>query len=223
MKTGGFNLLSRLFPLAMVALSWACSGEKEHTAPAINDRDSVAVMTSYGVNTLISDSGVIKYRIITEEWIVNQNLNPSRWIFNKGVLLVQFDQTLHIQAYIQADSALYLDRRRLWQLHGNVRIHTKQGIDFASQELFWDQNTHEIWSYKFSRLRTPDRYLQGHYFRSDEQMTHYTVTNTLGSFTRGDVLSSPTDTMTTQQADSARATGRQPEPPRPKTATRPQR
>lgn len=209
--------LWRLLPMVAVALSWACSSEKEHTAPAVNDRDSVAVMTSYGVNTLISDSGIIKYRIVTEEWIVNQNLNPSRWIFNKGVLLVQFDQTLHIQAYIQADSALYFDKRRLWQLHGNVRIHTKQGTDFASQELYWDQNRHELWSHKFSTLRTPDRYLQGHYFLSDEQMTHYTVTNTLGSFTRGDVLSSPTDTMTTQEADSARHSGRQPEKPRPKT------
>ena len=50
----------------------ACSSEvQEHTAPAIHDRDSVSMMTSYGVNTLISDSGIIKYRIVTERWDVN--------------------------------------------------------------------------------------------------------------------------------------------------------
>ena len=41
----------------------SCEETVEHTAPAINDRDSVSVMTSYGVNTLISDSGVMKYRM----------------------------------------------------------------------------------------------------------------------------------------------------------------
>ena len=47
----------------LIILSIACSAEKEHTAPAINPQDSVATMTTYGVNTLISDSGIIKYRI----------------------------------------------------------------------------------------------------------------------------------------------------------------
>ena len=64
----------------------ACEDQHEHTAPAIHARDSVAVMVSYGVNTLISDSGVAKYRIVTEQWDVNTNLNPSRWLFNKGIL-----------------------------------------------------------------------------------------------------------------------------------------
>ena len=48
-------------------------------------------MTTYGVNTLISDSGIIKYRIIAEEWEVNEVKHPSRWTFNKGILLTQFD------------------------------------------------------------------------------------------------------------------------------------
>ena len=70
-----------------IALLAACAEEKEHIAPAINPRDSVAVMVSYGVNTLISDSGVIKYRIVAEQWEVNQQRQPSRWIFEKGLLL----------------------------------------------------------------------------------------------------------------------------------------
>jgi hypothetical protein len=47
-----------------VLFLFSCHDEKEHTAPAIYPRDSVSVMTSYGVNTLISDSGVIKYKIV---------------------------------------------------------------------------------------------------------------------------------------------------------------
>lgn len=69
--------ISSAFIIAVYALI-SCSEEHEHMAPAIRDRDSVPVMTTYGVNTLISDSGVIKYRIVTEQWEVNENKKPSR-------------------------------------------------------------------------------------------------------------------------------------------------
>ena len=94
----------------------ACQEQVEHTAPAIRARDSVAMMTSYGVNTLISDSGVIKYRIVTERWEVNVNKHPSQWIFDKGILLEQFDDKFHINSYIQCDTAYYFDQNMetLW-------------------------------------------------------------------------------------------------------------
>ena len=69
----------------MIAGLAACSEQKSHTAPAVRDQDSASLMVSYGVNTLISDSGVIKYRIVTERWEVNTVRVPSRWIFEKGI------------------------------------------------------------------------------------------------------------------------------------------
>ena len=39
-----------------LGLLLSCSKTNEHTAPAIHDRDSVSMMISYGVNTLVSDS-----------------------------------------------------------------------------------------------------------------------------------------------------------------------
>lgn len=177
----------RLFGLlCLLCVMASCQEAVEHTAPAIRDRDSVAVMTSYGVNTFISDSGVIKYRIVTERWEVNQNRNPSRWIFDKGLFLEQFDEKFHVQGYIQCDTAYYYDKQRLWELRSRVRILTKDGLRFMSQQLYWDELKHELYSYVFSRLITPERTLQGTYFRSDERMTHYIVTNSRGSFERSD-------------------------------------
>ena len=116
---------------------------KEHTAGAIRDRDSVSMMVSYGVNTLISDSGVIKYRIVTERWEVNTVRNPSRWIFEKGLFFEQFDEKFHVQSYIQCDTAYYYDQKRLWELRNRVSVLTKDGVKFTSQQLFWDENKHD--------------------------------------------------------------------------------
>ena len=177
----------------------ACQEAVEHTAPAIRDRDSASVMTSWGVNTLISDSGVIKYRIVTERWDVNAVKHPSRWIFDKGLFLEQFDEKFHVQSYIQCDTAYYYDQLHLWELRSRVRVRTKEGLRFTSEQLFWDESRHELYSYVFSRLVTPERTLQGSFFRSDERMTHYLVTNSRGSFQSTDFGGS------TAGSDSAKA------------------
>ena len=173
-----------------------CQEQKEHTAPAINPRDSVAMMISYGVNTLISDSGVIKYRIVSERWEINQNRKPTRWIFDKGLFLEQFDQKFHLQSYIQSDTAYYYDENRIWELRGRVRILTKDGLRYRSEQLFWDENKHELYSHVHSTLITPERELQGSYFRSDAQMTKYYVSNSKGSFEKGD-FTGDNDTLRT--------------------------
>lgn len=179
----------------------SCEGQKEHTAPAVHDRDSASMMISYGVNTIISDSGVIKYRIVTERWEVNTVRNPSRWIFEKGLFFEQFDEKFHVQSYIQCDTAYYYDQKKLWELRSRVSILTKDGLRFTSQQLFWDQASHELYSNVPSRLVTPDRTLEGTYFRSDERMTRYFVSNSRGSFEKtdiagkGDTITSAPDTV----------------------------
>lgn len=163
----------------------ACQEKREHIAPAVNPRDSVSMMVSYGVNTLISDSGMMKYRIVAECWEVNQVKDPSRWIFEKGLFLEQFDDKFHVEAYIQCDTAYYFDKQKLWELRGRVRIRTIDGLRFSSEELYWNQTEHELYSHKYSRLVTPDREMEGTYFLSDERMTHYTISNSKGSFVKG--------------------------------------
>ena len=206
MQKGYLIILSSIVMFVLFFAS--CEEQKEHTAPAVFPRDSASVMTSYGVNTLISDSGIIKYRIVTERWDVNTVKNPSRWTFEQGVFLEQFDEKFHVQSYIQCDTAYYYDQMKLWELRGRVRILTKDGIRFSSEQLFWDENKHELYSHVFSRLVTPDRRLQGSYFRSDEKMTRYFVSNTKGSFTKGDLDNNGSDTLRTAP-DSAKTNFRQ--------------
>ena len=194
--------------IAFVAAVISCSEPQEHTAPAINDRDSVSMMTSYGVNTLISDSGVIKYKIVTERWDVNMVKNPSRWTFEKGVFFEQFDERFHVEGYIQADTAWYYDQQKLWHLRGRVRIRNVNGLVYESEELYWDGIRHELYSNVFSKVTTPERTMEGTYFLSDEKMTHYTVSNSKGSMQRDDLTgegdkkeetTSPVDTAKTPE------------------------
>ena len=189
------------FVICHLSFIFACSEAQEHIARAINPEDSVSIMTTYGVNTLISDSGVIKYRIVTERWDVNTTRQPSRWEFMKGIFFEQFDEQFHVQAYIQADTAWYYDQKRLWKLRGRVNIRNVKGLVYTSEELYWDGMTHEFYSTVFSRVVTPERTMEGTYFRSDEKMDHYTVTNSVGSFQAADIEGDNTSTSTSQEGD----------------------
>jgi len=177
-----FIILALIFGLTVVS----CEEEHEHTAPAINDKDSVPIMVTYGVNTLISDSGVIKYRIVAEKWEVNEAKNPSRWVFDKGVLMTQFDEKMHIQGYIQCDTAIYYDKLRKWELHGRVRILTKQGLEFSSDELYWDEQQHKFWSTSYSHMKMPDKEIDGNWFESNEDLTKYDIKQTHGKIDKNE-------------------------------------
>lgn len=192
----------------------SCSEQKEHTAPAVYAKDSAAVMTTYGINMLISDSGVIKYRIVTERSVTNQNINPKRTIFDKGLFLTQFDEKFHVQSYIQCDTAYRYEELRLFELRGRVRIQTKDGVIFRGEELFWDQNKHEYYSNKYSYFETPERTLEGKYFRSDENMRKYYVSNSKGSFERADIVGEEEETK--KPGSDTTVVVRQPERPRAK-------
>lgn len=210
------NGVTIAFVMLITSAMVSCGEQKEHTAPAINPRDSVAMMTSYGINTLISDSGVMKYRIVAERWEVNEALNPPRWIFRRGLFLQQFDEKFHTETYIQCDTAYYFTTQKLWHLIGKVRVRTVDGLRFSSEELYWDQNRHELYSNKFSHLVTPERELQGAYFTSDEQMKHYKVTNTKGSFQGADAMGKKDDKGSTNTTDTAETPKRAPAQPLPK-------
>lgn len=193
---------SRIAIIATFVAMISCTEVHEHTAPAVHDRDSASMMTSYGVNTLISDSGVIKYKIVTERWDVNTVKNPSRWTFEKGIFFEQFDEKFHVEAYIQADSAWYFDQLNLWKLRGRVRIRNINGLIYESEELFWNGATHEFYSNVYSKVTTPERTMEGTYFLSDEHMRHYTVNNSKGSFEKEDMTGENKDEETKSPNDT---------------------
>ena len=149
---------------------------------AITERDSLPVMTTLGVTTLISDSGVTRYRVNTEEWMMYDRKKPSYWAFEKGVYMEQFDSIFNVEASIKADTAYYYDKERLWKLIGNVDIQNRKGERFNTELLYWNEATQKVYSDKFIRIQQPDRVITGHGFDSNQQMTVYVIQNIEGIF-----------------------------------------
>ena len=196
-----FTLHSSLITLT------SCDGDQEHIASAVNEQDSLAFMRSRGISTLISDSGVMRYKLVAEEWDIYTITNPPTWKFMKGMLMERFDESFHIDLHVQADTA-YLHDQRLWELRGRVVIHNVEGTLFRTEELFWDMNEHQMWSTKYMRIKTTDQELEGTDFRSNEQMTDYYVSNSIGAFPVSDVDGNKDEPTTPADTSAAVATTR---------------
>lgn len=160
----------------------ACSRNKNPMTDAITNRDSVPVMVTRGVSSYVSDSGVVRYKIVTDEWQVFDRLDPSRWTFEKGIYLEKFNNDLVVDATIVADTAYYYDKEELWELRGDVHIENEQDEQFDTQLLFWNQKTRQVYSDLYIRIRQQKRIITGVGFTSNQEFTNYTIKQTQGVF-----------------------------------------
>lgn len=159
-----------------------CTGRKTDFGDAITERDSFPAMSTFGVTTFISDSGVTRYKIETEEWLVFDRKAPSYWSFEKGVYLEKFDSIFRVEASIKADTAYFFDKNKLWKLIGNVDIRNQKGERFETDLLFWNQNTGKVYSDKRVRIEQIDRITIGYGFESDQEMVNYQIKNMEGIY-----------------------------------------
>ena len=191
------NITVVVWTTVMFVLFPACSGDNKNLAEAITERDSLPTMKTLGVTTLISDSGITRYKIITEEWEIYDKKNPPYWAFEKGVYLEKFDSVFNVDASIKSDTAYYYEKQKLWKLMSNVHIQNLKGEKFDTDLLYWDQNKHTIYSDRFIRIEQPDRIITGRGFDSNEQMTVYTIRKPEGIFYVDDDATAPADSVQT--------------------------
>lgn len=180
--TKTYSIATVILAVVMLFLSASCSKGKEPVSAAITNRDSVPVMVTRDVATYISDSGVVRYKIIADEWQVFDRLEPSMWTFEQGVYLEKFNNDLSIEATIVADTAYYYDKEELWELRGNVHIENEQDEQFDTQLLFWNQKTKRVYSDLFIRIRQQKRIITGTGFTSNQDFTRYSIKHTQGIF-----------------------------------------
>ena len=167
---------------------------------AINDRSVMPVLDAQQVTTLISDSGVTRFRITASEWQVYDKAKPSYWEFPKGIYLEQFDAMLNTAATLRADYAYYDDQQEVWHLTGNVYATNVNGEQFETPELYWEQKYERVYSdsaITITRPPTPaaiqadgdsakGTIIKGVGFEANQEMTKYTIRRPTGIFSVDD-------------------------------------
>ena len=184
------NILSTIKRITRVVLLllvcsfvYSCTKkEVRHRAGAIADRKAMPALAGDEVTTLISDSGITRYRITARKWLVFDKADTPYWEFPEGVYLEKFNLNLEADATIEADYAYYNEPAQRWMLRGNVQAVNLQGERFETPLLFWDQPTESVYSDSSIVITREASIIKGVGFRSNQEMTKYTILRPTGVF-----------------------------------------
>lgn len=160
----------------------ACRDEVKSVVEHATDPETTPTMATDSVRTLVSDSGITKYRITAQTWLMYEEAKKPFWRFPDGLLLEQFDSVFDVVASIICDSATYFKNDQLWRLDGNVNIETARCELILTNQLFYSQRRNEIYSDSFVHIEKTDRIIEGYGFVSNDRMTTYTLDSVSGIF-----------------------------------------
>ena len=127
------------------------------------------------MKTIISDNGRTRYRIITPLWLMFSEAREPHWVFPKGVKAEELDSVYATKTSIECDSAYYDQNKQLWDLHGHVTITNAQKDLVQTDQLFWNQMEHRLYSDAFIHIEKQQRVIEGYGYESNEQFTSYHI------------------------------------------------
>lgn len=160
----------------------ACSKEEAEKLEAVKDRKVLPGLATKKITTVISDSGITRYRIYTDQWDIFDRASEPYWNFPKGLHFERFDEKLNIDANFHSKTAKYFEHKRLWEFKGNVKAVNIKGEMFETDLLYWDQAQERIYSDKFIRVTQAERVITARGFESDQSLTKYNFKNVEGVF-----------------------------------------
>lgn len=168
------NITIVFIAIVMLFLYTACSNT-EDLIDINYDPETTPSMNTDSVTMLVSDSGITRYKIVTDNWQIFDKAAEPYWYFPEGIYIEQFDSIFQVEAKILADTAWRYTEKNLWRVKGNVDIRNRKGEMFLSDELFWNQQSHKIYSDKYIEIIRGETELKGYGFESNQEMTEYRI------------------------------------------------
>lgn len=172
------NTAATLFVVALLFMG--CSKDQTDKIGAITHREKIPKLHATEITTVISDSGITRYRIYTKQWDIYDKAAEPYWDFPKGIHFERFNEDLTVDANIHANSAKYFDQKKLWVLRGKVRAINIKGEMFETERLFWSQAEQKIYSDTLIKITQATKVLTGVGFESNQDMTRYQISKPKG-------------------------------------------
>ena len=166
----------------LAILFGACHKQEIRIEKEALPREQIAALITDSMTTLISDSGITRYRIEAPRWYIYDKTDPPYQEFPEGIYLEQFDEDLNVQASLKADYAHYDESSQIWLLKGNVHALNRKGEQFDTPELKWNQKTHRVYSDSIIHIKREKSIITGVGFDSNEEMNQYTILHPTGMF-----------------------------------------
>ena len=182
-KTNKYGITTTFVVVVMLLLFMAsCGKENKEVVEVTFDPENTYTLRTTDVSSLISDSGITRYRMNAKEWLVFGKAKEPYSYFPQGVYVEKFDSLFNVEASVKADTAYYWDKKGLYKLIGHVSILSQEGKKLDTSILYFDQKEDQIYTDEYFELEEGDKIITGIGFKSNQNMTKYKIFNSQGTF-----------------------------------------
>ena len=196
--------LLALLVLGSATLLFSCA---DKTSTLEYDYETLMTERSENRTIMMMENGKRSYSFtapIIEGYSLAQNPYQE---FRKGIKMITYtSDSLSLEdATITANYAIYYDKQKLWEAKGDVVVVQTNGRKLYTQQLFWNQATHRIYSNVDSRIIDGDEVFDCEGFESDENMKdwRYRKLKAVTYFSESEVQ--PKDETSNTSADNSAA------------------
>lgn len=169
------RLTTAFMAVVMPLFFFSCKDKNEGLVAFSYDPEQVPTLITDSGTQLVSDSGITRYKMVYDVWMVFDKAKEPHWYFPEGLYLERFTPDFEIEATVKADTAWYYTEKDLWKLKKNVHVENMEGEKFDSDELYWDQENGRVYSDAYIEIQRQESQLKGYGFESNEQMTDYRI------------------------------------------------
>ncbi len=137
--------------------------------------DSLPSLTGENINTIVSDSGRISYRMEAPILAIYDKVKTPYWNFPEGVHMTTYSKMGKDNGAIKSKFAIYHVEKKLWELRKNVVVTNPDGKTIETELLYWDQDKKSIYSDAFVKITDDGTITKGTGFKSDESFEAWTL------------------------------------------------
>ncbi len=143
--------------------------------------DKTPLLVEQNANIVYNDSGKTKMRLVAPLIARYGGTEPVD-SFTKGMKVDFYDDSMHVTSHVSANQGImhHYKNSQLMEANNNVVVVNKKGEQLNTEQLFWDQTKHSIYTNKFVKITTASQILYGDGLVSNEDFSDYRIKNIKG-------------------------------------------
>jgi len=176
-----YHTIKSIATIILVAMLFSCGNELKEVQDFLADKN-LPIGIAKNVDLIHTDSGRVKTKLITPllHDFNNRKEHPYQE-FPEGIKIITFDKK-NDSITLTANYARTYSKTGISEVNGNVIvINHKEESKLFTEQLFWDQTSHYIYTEKAFRLITKTDTINGKGFESKEDLSKVTMKDISGA------------------------------------------
>jgi len=133
-------------------------------------------VTAYNSEVDYTENGILKIKVSSPRTVYYQFAEEPYTEFPDGIAVFTYSDSLTVETTLTAKYAIYNEKTMIWHAKNNIVAKNRKGEVLYTEELFWDQKKHIIYTDANVKINSVNGLVYGRKgLISDETFDHWEV------------------------------------------------